>query len=155
MHILKYRCFGDFCRRLCRRSDRFAVCVLLLPPALPPLPAHGLPPALRQSGQRRPRALASTGRPAAHWQCHHPPPGGLDWRSSMTSGHHRDYPQHPHEASKPTSPPLVTGWLSYTFKWTLTPTPSYSYTQSRWHTFFFRVYSFKSGSCSAAMRVYI
>lgn len=108
------------CRRLCWRSDRVAVCVHQLPPALPTLSAHGLPPTLRQPGCRRSPALTSAGWLAAHWQCHHPSPGGFDWRASMTSGHHRDPPQHPHQTTEPTSRFPVTDWLLCTFKGTVT-----------------------------------
>lgn len=104
------------CRRLCWRSDRVVVCVHLLSPALPTLSAHGLPPALCQSGCRHPHTLACPGRPATHWQCHHPSPGGLDWRASMTSGHHRDFRQHLYQATKPASPFPVTDWHLYTFQ---------------------------------------
>lgn len=70
-------CLGH-CRCLCGRSDRAAVCIYLLPPTLPALSAHGLPPALCQPGCCRPPAPASARRPAAHQQRHHPSPGELD-----------------------------------------------------------------------------
>lgn len=108
MHTLKYMCLH---RCLCWRSDRVAVCIHLLPPALPTVSAHRLPPALRQSGCSRPHALlAPSGQLPAHRQCHHPPPGGLDWRAGMTSGHHRDFPQHPQQAARLASSFPVTDW---------------------------------------------
>lgn len=154
---LKIYVFLWLCRRLCWRSDRVAVCLHLLSPALPTLSAHGLPPALCQSGCCRPHALASPGRPAAHWQCHHPSPGRIDWRASMTSGHHRDFPQHPYQATEPTSPFPVTDWLLYTFQWTVlhlihlhAVRPRLGDTHILLCLFFFI-----SGSCSAAVKVYI
>lgn len=111
-------CFLGLCRCCCGRSDRVAVCIYLLPPALPALSAHGLPPALCQPGCQRPRVPASTRRPAAHRQRHHPSPGGLDWRARMTSGQHRDSPDA--FAQPPSSPPRsqwLTDWL--TSHWTV------------------------------------
>ena len=145
------------CRRCCWRSDRLAVRLYLLSPALPTLSAHGLPPALCQSDCRRPHALASPGWPAADWQCHHPPPGGLDWRARMTSGPHRDSPQHPNQASEPTSLFSVTYWELYTFQWTVIhPTHSLLLeNQSRWHLHSFVFIIFISSSCSAAVKVYL
>lgn len=136
---LKIYVFLWLFRCLCWRSDRVAVCVHLLSPALPTLSAHGLPPALRQPGRCRPRALAPPGRPAAHRQCHHPPPGGFDWRAGMTSGHHRDSPQHPYKATKPTPPFPVTDWHLYTFQWTVIHLTSLLTVKSlsRWHLHFF------------------
>lgn len=101
--------FLGLCRCLCGRSDWVAVCIYLLPPALPALSAHGLPPALCQPGCHCPRPPASVRRPATHRQCHHPSFGGLDWRACMTSGQRRDSPNA--FAEPPSSPPR-SQWLT-------------------------------------------
>lgn len=102
-------CFLGLCRCCCGRSDRVAVCIYLLPPALPALSAHGLPPALCQPGCQLPRAPAPARRPAAHRQRHHPSAGGLDWRARMTSGQRRDSPD---TFAQPPSPPPRFQWLT-------------------------------------------
>lgn len=97
-----------FCRRLCRRGNRFAVCLHLLPSALPAVPSHGLPPALRQSGCCGQQTFESRRGLAAHRQRHQSSFGGFDRRASMTSGHHRDFAPDYHQTPQPTSTVPVT-----------------------------------------------
>lgn len=144
-------------RRFCWRSDRVAVCIHLLPPALPPLPAHGLPPALCKPGCRHAHAHASSGRPAAHWQRHHPSPGRLDWRASMTSSHHWDYPQRPHQAAKPTphSQWLTDSCIHSSGQWNASCISILLNPTLRVAPTLFLFWFFSLWFCSAAIKVYI
>lgn len=74
-------------RRLCRRCDRIALCLHLLPAALPSVSPHRLPPALRQPGAEHHPACASLpGGASGNRQCHQPASGGHHRGARMTNG---------------------------------------------------------------------
>lgn len=74
-------------RRLCRRCNRPAVRLHLLPAALPTVSPHRLPPALCQPGpEHRPTRASLPGGTSSHGQCHEPASGGHHRGARMTNG---------------------------------------------------------------------
>lgn len=74
-------------RRFCRRCDRPAVCLHLLPAALPTVSPHRLPPALCQPGTvHHPTCTSLPGGASGHGQCHEPASGGHHRGARMTNG---------------------------------------------------------------------
>lgn len=74
-------------RRLCRWCDRPAVCLHLLPAALPTVSPHRLPPALCQPGaEHHPTCASLPGGVSGHGQCHQPASGEHHRGARMTNG---------------------------------------------------------------------